>query len=266
MWRVGFAAARRTRSLPGRAPVRVNATIRRPVAAHLPQRLLHPPVAGGLLHTCTASTGVDNRSCWIVTRLVQTRDPAGVRKQPCRAFLGQMASRTAAWWQASGAPRWCGVTNDRSARKSLSTVQVAPDGAPVLLTTGGAYSHLGCRFDCPRGHRGKPHRREQAPGRGACPGRRKAAAALARVVQPGPGSAARGRHVGRPADATSAPHGARMSLDGTSAPRVLLSLRCRSWTRDPLPLASRRSPPPTSASIRRPGIGRSRTAEGPQAG
>ena len=101
------------------------------------------------------------------------------------------------------------------------------------LTTGGAYSHFGCRFDCPRGHRGKPHRREAAPGRGAPARGRKAAAALACVVQGGPGPAARGRHVkAGPAAARRAPlHGARMSLIGTSAPRVVPSLFRRTSTR-----------------------------------
>jgi hypothetical protein len=81
-----------------------------------------------------------------------------------------------------------------------------------LSLRGGAYSHFGCRFDCPRGHRGKPHRREAAPGRGAPFGRGKAAAALARVVQGGPGPAARGRHVSRWCRTRRAPHpGARMS-------------------------------------------------------
>jgi hypothetical protein len=63
---------------------------------------------------------------------------------------------------------------------------------------GGAYSHLGCRFDCPRGHRGELFRRQAAPGRGAPAGRSQTAAAFACVVRGGPGPAARGRHVAGP--------------------------------------------------------------------
>lgn len=111
--------------------------------------------------------------------------------------------------RACGTPRRCGETNDRSARKSLMYGAGRTVRRAMTLTTGGAYSHLGCRFDCPRGYRGKPHRRAATPGRGASAGRRKAAAALARVVQAGPGPAARGWHVSAGARMRSAPYPGR---------------------------------------------------------
>jgi hypothetical protein len=68
------------------------------------------------------------------------------------------------------------------------------------LIGGGAYSHLGCRFDCHRGHRGKPYGSPAAPGRrsGAPARRREAAAAVAGPGAPGSRPASRGGNV-RPA-------------------------------------------------------------------
>jgi hypothetical protein len=118
---------------------------------------------------------------------------------------GRWRAGTAVAGRRAGHPRRRAETNDRSAWKSLKYGAGRTARRARTLTTGGAYSHFGCRFDCPRGHCGKPHRREAAPGRGAPFGRRKAAAALARVAQGGPGPAARGRHVSRRRRTRSAP-------------------------------------------------------------
>jgi hypothetical protein len=131
------------------------------------------------------------------------------------------------WVYGRGASpvRQGGETNDRSARNLLVPVAGRTGRRATYPPRGGAYSHFGCRIDCPRGHRGKPYGSTAAPGRGAPFGRRKAAAALARDLQAGPGPAARGRHVAGPRFAAKRPfHGARTSPCGASAPRVALSL------------------------------------------
>jgi hypothetical protein len=150
----------------------------------------------------------------------------------------------------TGPARRCAETNDRSAWKSLRYGAGRTGRRATNSSLGGAYSHLGCRFDCPRGHRGKPVRREAAPGRGASTGRSQAAAALACVVRGGPGPAARGRHVAGPRTLGAPLTGARMSLYETSAPRVFLSHPPHIDTSrsDPIP-ASRMSAAPSSAQF-----------------
>jgi hypothetical protein len=153
----------------------------------------------------------------------------------------------------TGPARRCAETNDRSAWKSLRYGAGRTGRRATNSSLGGAYSHLGCRFDCPRGHRGKPVRREAAPGRGASTGRSQAAAALACVVRGGPGPAARGRYVAGPRTLGAPLTGARMSLYETSAPRVFLSHPPHIDTSrsDPIP-ASRMSAAPSPHSSAHP--------------
>lgn len=178
------------------------------------------------------STVVDNRSCGSVACPVQTRDRRGVRKHACRALYDWMASSDGglrAGERGSAAVRG----NERSFGMKIADVRCRTHRTArhELLATGGAYSHLGCRFDCPRGHRGELFRRQAAPGRGAPAGRSQTAAAFACVVRGGPGPAARGRHVAGPRTLGVPLPGARMSLSETSAPRVVSSRSPRFDTR-----------------------------------